>query len=88
MSNIQFFADDRIFSSQDVSIFQEVMGDITAEEMKVPEEQFLNVEVINEADMNVIKSLVENGESVFILKCIYKKICFRRYATSVVWVNT
>ena len=61
----QFLTEDRLFSFENVSLFQEVMGDICAEEVQVSEEEFLNLKCIDELEVNVLKSLVGNGESLF-----------------------
>lgn len=68
MAADQFLTEDRLFSFENVSLFQEVMGDICAEEVQVSEEEFLNLKCIDELEVNVLKSLAGNGNSLQFLE--------------------
>ena len=62
----QLIAEDKPFSAVDVSLLQEIMGDIYNLENKGSEEEFLNVKLINDNEVSALTSLVGNsGESLF-----------------------
>ena len=61
----QLITEDKLFSAIDVSLLQEIMGDIYAQDSQESEEEFLNVKLINETEVSALKSLVGNGESMF-----------------------
>ena len=61
----QLITEDKLFSVEDVSLLQEIMGDIYAQDSQESEEEFLNVKLINETEVSALKSLVGNGMSMF-----------------------
>ena len=68
-----FLAEDNYFNSEERSLFHDIMTDVQ-ELRNMSEEEFLNVEVINDEEVNVIKALLENGKLINI--CIVFLITF------------
>lgn len=62
----QILAEESIFDFEEVLLFRDIMTDV--EEMKnTSVEDFLNVEVLNDAEVDVIKAFVENGTTFSLL---------------------